>query len=77
MARLLRFLYFRSMDSKICTAAAPFEPGNPEHSKFRWAHPDAIEIEEDYGKGGGVADGDFVKYKCPHCEHSFWIELPN
>jgi hypothetical protein len=40
-------------------------------------HPDAKEIDEDYGKGGGVADGDFVKYKCPHCNAEWWEELPN
>lgn len=43
----------------------------------KWVHPDAEEIEEDYGKGGGVADGDFVKYKCPYCGHEWWEELPN
>lgn len=40
-------------------------------------HPDAVEIDEDYGKGGGVADGDYVRYECPHCKLKFWVELPN
>jgi hypothetical protein len=42
-----------------------------------WEHPDAIEIDEDYGKGGGVADGDYIRYECPHCGKKFWEELPN
>ena len=35
------------------------------------------EVAEDYGKGGGVADGDYVQYACPHCLHKWWVELPN
>ena len=58
---------------KICTMDAPMPTGDPG----RWQHPEAIEIEEDYGKGGGVADGDFIRYACPHCGHKFWVELPN
>lgn len=42
-----------------------------------WQHPDAIEIDLDYGKGGGVADGDYIKYECPNCGKKFWEELPN
>lgn len=57
----------------ICTAENPWLIG----MKVRCQHPDAEEVDEDYGKGGGVADGDFVKYKCPHCGHSWWEELPN
>jgi len=45
--------------------------------RTRWSHPDAISVDEDYGQGGGVADGDFEQYKCPHCEHKWWVELPN
>lgn len=61
------------MEKQQCTAEDPFsmeKDGN-------WYHPDAQEIGEDYGKGGGVADGDFVKYKCPHCGYTWWEELPN
>lgn len=42
-----------------------------------WYHPDAIEIDEDYGKGGGVVDGDYIKCKCPNCNKTWWEELPN
>lgn len=61
------------MERQICTAENPYaiEKGG------KWQHPDAIEIDEDYGKGGGVADGDFVQYECPHCKKKFWVELPN
>lgn len=56
-----------------CSAQNPWT----EEKGGSWAHPDAIEIDEDYGKGGGVADGDFVRYECPHCGKLFWEELPN
>lgn len=56
----------------ICTSIAPWNEG-----MGACVHPDAEEVDEDYGKGGGVADGDYVKYKCPHCGHSWWEELPN
>lgn len=59
--------------SKICTKETPFFEGAPG----RWQHPDAVEISEDYGKGGGVADGDYVQYECPICKKKFWVELPN
>jgi hypothetical protein len=62
-----------SNERHICTAEKPYQEGMPG----RWEHPDAVEIDEDYGKGGGVADGDFIKYQCPHCKKSFWEELPN
>lgn len=64
-------------DRKICTKESPYDPNNPDHQKNRWQHPDAVEIDEDYGKGGGVADGDYIKYQCPNCKHSFRVELPN
>lgn len=60
----------------LCNTKQPM-PENRPSTGLKWIHPDAIEIAEDYGKGGGVADGDFVKYKCPHCLHEWWIELPN
>lgn len=57
----------------ICTKENPYKEGD----KGRWEHPDAVEIAEDYGRGGGVADGDFIQYECPHCKKKFWVELPN
>ena len=71
------FRYLSAMEERVCSPAAPFDKGNPDHGKFRWEHPDAILVLEDYGKGGGVADGDFEKYRCPNCGHSWWEELPN
>ena len=59
----------------LCNAAHPMPQQRPSNS--RWTHPDAEEIGEDYGKGGGVADGDYVQYRCPHCQHKWWVELPN
>lgn len=57
----------------ICTADSPWA----KEKTGRWQHPDAIEIGEDYGRGGGVADGDYEQYKCPNCGKTFWVELPN
>lgn len=65
------------MSRKVCTKENPYDRSNPEHQSARWEHPDAAEIDEDYGKGGGVADGDYVKYECPHCKKTFKCELPN
>jgi hypothetical protein len=65
-----------STERKICTVDNPFCKENDTPGD-RWYHPSAKEIDEDYGKGGGVADGDYVKYKCPICGHSWWNELPN
>ena len=59
----------------LCNAAHPMPQQRP--SKSRWTHPDAEEIGEDYGKCGGVADGDYVQYRCPHCQYKWWVELPN
>lgn len=59
----------------LCSAESPMPKDRPTNSK--WVHPDAEEVDEDYGKRGGVADGDFVKYCCPHCQHGWWVELPN
>lgn len=60
-------------ERQICTAENPYD-----NSKGgRWAHPDADEVGEDYGPGGGVADGDYTEYKCPHCGHKWKEELPN
>ena len=61
------------MERQICTKENPWN----KEQQGRWQHPDAIEIDEDYGKGGGVADGDFVQYYCPNCNKKFWVELPN
>lgn len=63
-------------DRKTCTKETPYDKNNPEHNG-RWQHPDAIEVDEDYGQRGGVADGDYVKYQCPHCKHLWREELPN
>jgi len=59
----------------LCTATSPMPNERPY--KSRWIHPDAICVDEDYGKGGGVADGDYEKYECPNCKHRYWVELPN
>lgn len=59
----------------LCNGENPMPKDKPKGS--RWTHPDAKSIDEDYGRGGGVADGDFEKYECPHCKHSWWTELPN
>ena len=64
------------METNICTAENPYSK-EKDSKDIRWSHPDAEEVEEDYGKGGGVADGDYIRYKCPHCKLSFWVELPN
>ena len=57
---------------KTCTKENPYT----KEKGGRWQHPDAIEIDEDYGRGG-VADGDFIQYECPHYHMKFWEELPN
>lgn len=62
-----------SKERQICTKENPYTPDKGG----RWQHPNAIEIDEDYGKGGGVADGDYVQYRCPNCGKTFWEELPN
>lgn len=59
----------------VCSAAFPMPENRPKDS--RWVHADAVLVAEDYGRGGGVADGDFELYKCPYCGLSFWVELPN
>lgn len=61
----------------ICSKNHPYNKKVPMKPDERWVHPDAKEIAEDYGKGGGVADGDYVQYHCPHCDLKFWVELPN
>lgn len=61
------------MERQVCTPENIYAP----EKGGKWSHPDAKEVEEDYGKGGGVADGDFVRYYCPHCQHTWWEELPN
>lgn len=61
------------MNRQECTPEHPYTKGDDGY----WSHPAAVEIDEDYGKGGGVADGDYVKYRCPVCGHEWWSELPN
>lgn len=60
-------------EKNICTKESPYKEG----MEGRWSHPDAVEIDEDYGRRGGVADGDYIKYECPYCSKKFWVELPN
>lgn len=60
---------------QVCTQENPYDPKTGEGK--HWGHPDAVEIDESYGLGGGVADGDYVRYECPHCKLKFWVELPN
>lgn len=60
-------------ERKVCTKDQPMPAGD----KGYWQHPDAISIGEDYGRGGGVADGDYEKFYCPLCGFSFLVELPN
>lgn len=61
------------MERQECTTENPYTP----EKGGRWYHPSAKEIDEDYGKGGGVADGDYIKYRCPICGYTWWSELPN
>jgi hypothetical protein len=61
------------MERQQCSKDNPYS----KDKGGKWCHPDAEEIDEDYGKGGGVADGDYVKYKCPNCGHTWREELPN
>lgn len=58
---------------QICTKESPM----PKEHSGGWQHPDAIELYADYGQGGGVADGDYIRYECPNCKKRFWVELPN
>ena len=60
-------------EPKICTKENPYKPGDPG----RWQHPDAVYVDDDYGKGGGVADGDYEIYRCPNCDKKIYVELPN
>jgi hypothetical protein len=60
-------------ERKTCTKEMPM----PKGDTGRWIHPDAIYESDDYGKGGGVSDGDYEVYNCPHCGKRFKVELPN
>lgn len=64
------------MKRETCTRENPYskERDTPES---RWEHPDADLVDEDYGKGGGVTDGDYYIYICPNCKLRFKVELPN
>jgi len=59
----------------LCTKEHPMPSNKPP--KSRWTHPDSTCTGDDYGKGGGVADGDYERYECPHCKHKWFVELPN
>lgn len=63
--------------SQVCTKENPYNKENPDHKKSRWEHPDADYERDDYGLGGGVADGDYEVYNCPNCGLRFKVELPN
>jgi hypothetical protein len=56
-------------DRQTCTKEAPM----PEVHSGRWEHPDAEEIEVDYGS----MYGSYERYRCPHCGLKFWVELPD
>jgi len=53
----------------ICTAD---DPWSPEKAK-RARHNDAVPIGE---QQDGWPSGDIQRYRCPHCEHEFDLELP-
>jgi hypothetical protein len=55
----------------ICTKENPWTKEKGERS----AHPDAEEIDADYGSL--ARGGSHVQYKCPHCGLTFWEELPD
>lgn len=59
----------------LCNFESPMPKDAPKET--RWVHENVTEDGEDYGKRGGVADGDYVKYKCKDCGFSWWQELPN
>lgn len=61
-----------SNERQICTKDHPFCAEN-DKPEYRWSHPEAREIDEDYGKGGGVADGDYVKYECSICKKNMVV----
>ena len=60
-------------ERKTCTKDDPMPIGDTG----RWRHPDAVYEDDDYGKGGGVADGDYEIYRCPYCGKKIYVELPN
>lgn len=49
----------------------------PKNADGRWVHENVEEVGEDYGQGGGVTDGDYVKNCCKDCGFTWWQELPN
>lgn len=52
----------------ICTKEDPWTPEKGSRS----THPDAEYLfDRDFG-GGEYCE----KYRCPHCGHSFYVELP-
>lgn len=52
------------MPEFICTKENPWDPSKGK----RATHPDADEVR----------DSDYrIWYKCPHCNHSFSVELPD
>lgn len=55
--------------SAVCTAS---EPWSPERSQTA-THPDAEEVGEQWS---GWPAGDWQRYRCPHRETTFNVELP-
>ncbi len=56
-------------DRQTCTSLNPMPPDE----KGRWQHPDAVQIDDDYGS----AYGTYERYECPNCRKRFWVELPD
>lgn len=57
-----------------CTEENPWNKKLPP-AGFSINHPDAVEIEEDYGSL--ISGGSYIRYECPHCLHRFWVQLPD
>ena len=58
---------YNMTERKTCTVDAPM----PADDQGRWMHPDAKEIDSDYGS----AYGTYERYECPNCGLRFWVEL--
>lgn len=59
-----------------CTQSNPMPPESKrDQMGDHWIHENAIEIDTDYGS---LAEGgSYVKYRCPNCNHEFWVQLPD
>jgi hypothetical protein len=56
----------------ICTAEQPWDRGSRPRAPARVIHPDAKEGKQSDGYPGG----DIVDMACPHCGHTWEMELP-